>query len=62
MYVRLFKKVPYYVLPSDSEASLALFGTASLLTLFGTASLLTLFGMASRDVIPRSVSAEGPLG
>jgi hypothetical protein len=35
----LFKKVPlYFVLPSDSEASLASLGTASLLTSFGTAS------------------------
>jgi len=25
----LFKKVPYFVVPSDSEASLTLFGTAS---------------------------------
>jgi len=29
MYVRLFKKVPYSFLPSDIEASLTLFGTAS---------------------------------
>jgi hypothetical protein len=57
----LFKKVPYsvlpsnlsFVLPSDSEVSLASLGTASLLTSFGT---------ALRDVIPRHASAEGPLG
>jgi hypothetical protein len=39
-------------MPRDSEASLALLGTASLLTSFGT---------ASRGVIPRRASAEGPL-
>jgi hypothetical protein len=44
---RLFKKVPYSVLPSDSEASLTSFGTASPLTSFGTASPLTSFGVAS---------------
>jgi len=38
--------------PSDSEASL---------TSFGTASLFTSFGMTLRDVFPRRVSAEGPL-
>ena len=49
----LCKKVPlYFVLPSASRASLASLGTASLSTSFGT---------TSRDVIPRSVSAEGPL-
>jgi|GEM_PF-6602875 len=69
-YIRIFKNVnstrgcskksPYlvlpsnlsFVLPSDSEASL---------TSIGTASLLTSFGTASRDVIPRRLSAEGPL-
>ena len=64
----LFKKSPYFVLssvlfivlPSDSEASLTSFGTASLLTSFGTASLLTSFGMTPWDVIPRHASAEGP--
>jgi|GEM_PF-4367491 len=45
MRKRLFKKVPYSVLPSvlfcpakHSEASLTSFGTASLLTSFGTTS------------------------
>ncbi len=33
------KKASYFVVPSDSEASLASLGTASLLTSFGTASL-----------------------
>ena len=49
---RLFKKVPYSVLPSASRASLALFGTASRDVISRRASLF---------VIPRHASAEGPL-
>jgi hypothetical protein len=44
--------IPHFVVPSGSEASLASLGTASPLTSLGT---------ASRNVIPRSASAEGPL-